>query len=515
MSSKAKQTNTMHYVKITAGILISVFLLVLSSFPVAYAYYFKTRFFPNTVVAGVDVSRMELAQAKEILQKKFGSDDQKKLFLTLADKEYTFNFEQLGISFQWREVLNDTFQNQRNRSIIKDGLYLARDIITQKKTIKPAILTIQKEKINSNLSQILGEVNKNPVDASIAVSGDQLVINKEEYGVGIDKIVLEKMLYSSLNQKALDSNWKELHLTFQASSLEPSNKEADLGAIKTQAEGMIKSPIYLVFEDKKYTFSANRMIKWLKFETKAGTVTPSIDQAAVTKDITSIAKKIDIKPVEKRISSIDGSIMQEGKDGRSLARTKLASDILAIFTPTPTQASNNSPNNSILDQSIAIPSANAFSENRTIAMQVDTKPFATKTMAPPFTPGMYPGKYIEMNLSNQTMYLWEGQNKVKEFRISSGKRSTPTREGVFKIKNKAPKPKSFPWIMPWWMAFAQDRTGAWQGIHELPVDMRTGYKEGIGDIGYAVSHGCVRLSVGPAQEVYNWAEVGIPVYIHK
>jgi lipoprotein-anchoring transpeptidase ErfK/SrfK len=111
--------------------------------------------------------------------------------------------------------------------------------------------------------------------------------------------------------------------------------------------------------------------------------------------------------------------------------------------------------------------------------------------------------------------LWEGTTLFKEYRISSGKASTPTREGTFNIRNKASVGKSFPWIMPWWMAFAQDRWGAWQGFHELPVDMRTGLKEGIGDIGYAVSHGCVRLPVGQAQEVFNWTSVGDPVYIHR
>jgi lipoprotein-anchoring transpeptidase ErfK/SrfK len=29
-----------------------------------------------------------------------------------------------------------------------------------------------------------------------------------------------------------------------------------------------------------------------------------------------------------------------------------------------------------------------------------------------------------------------------------------------------------------------------------------------------VSHGCIRLGIGPAETLYNWTEVGTPVYIY-
>jgi len=51
-------------------------------------------------------------------------------------------------------------------------------------------------------------------------------------------------------------------------------------------------------------------------------------------------------------------------------------------------------------------------------------------------------------------------------------------------------------------------------IHELPY-WPNGYREGENHLGVKVSHGCVRLGIGPAKYVFDWAEIGTPVYVHK
>lgn len=51
------------------------------------------------------------------------------------------------------------------------------------------------------------------------------------------------------------------------------------------------------------------------------------------------------------------------------------------------------------------------------------------------------------------------------------------------------------------------------GIHELPV-WPDGIKEGENHLGTPVSHGCVRLGVGPAEFLYNWTPIGTPVKIY-
>ncbi len=122
------------------------------------------------------------------------------------------------------------------------------------------------------------------------------------------------------------------------------------------------------------------------------------------------------------------------------------------------------------------------------------------------------GKYIDINTSSQIMTIFEDGKFLDAYLISSGKRGMQTPIGEHKIYNKFPRAfsKAYGLYMPYWMAILP--TGK-VGIHELP-EWPGGYKEGANHLGIPVSHGCVRLGVGSAQRVYEWAEIGTPVIIH-
>jgi len=127
-------------------------------------------------------------------------------------------------------------------------------------------------------------------------------------------------------------------------------------------------------------------------------------------------------------------------------------------------------------------------------------------------PKITQGKYIDLNVKSQVMVIFEEGKALDAYLISTGKRGMDTKQGNFKIHNKFPRAfsKAYGLYMPFWMAVVPD--GKF-GIHELP-EWPGGYKEGANHLGIPVSHGCIRLGVGPAERVYNWAEIGTPVVIH-
>jgi lipoprotein-anchoring transpeptidase ErfK/SrfK len=122
------------------------------------------------------------------------------------------------------------------------------------------------------------------------------------------------------------------------------------------------------------------------------------------------------------------------------------------------------------------------------------------------------GKYIDVNLATQIMTIFENGKIINSFLISSGKAGMDTPKGEHQIYNKHPRPwsKKYGLYMPFWMAITSD--GKF-GIHELP-EWPSGYKEGQNHLGIPVSHGCMRLGVGSANTVYNWAEIGTPVLVY-
>ena len=121
-------------------------------------------------------------------------------------------------------------------------------------------------------------------------------------------------------------------------------------------------------------------------------------------------------------------------------------------------------------------------------------------------------KRIVITLASQTMTYALGPKTLGTYKVSTGRPGHPTPLGTFAINDKKKRAWSNAaklW-MPYWMPFK----GSTYGIHELP-EWPGGKKERENHLGTPVSGGCVRLGVGPAKALYEWAEVGTEVTINK
>jgi hypothetical protein len=117
---------------------------------------------------------------------------------------------------------------------------------------------------------------------------------------------------------------------------------------------------------------------------------------------------------------------------------------------------------------------------------------------------------IEINLKEQRLFYIVDEQIWKTFPVSTGQPSMPTPTGEFQIMNKIVKAWSnaYQLWMPYWLGLGSSRIG----IHELPV-WPNGYREGEDHLGQPVSHGCIRLGVGPASYLYERVDIGTEVRI--
>lgn len=115
-------------------------------------------------------------------------------------------------------------------------------------------------------------------------------------------------------------------------------------------------------------------------------------------------------------------------------------------------------------------------------------------------------RWIEIDLSEQRLYAWQGNQKIYIFRISTGTKKTPTVKGRFVINSK----------------YRSHRMrGDDYDIPDVPYVMY--FHEGYAihgaywhnNFGTPVSHGCVNLPVKNARRLYNWAKVGTSVLVHQ
>lgn len=123
------------------------------------------------------------------------------------------------------------------------------------------------------------------------------------------------------------------------------------------------------------------------------------------------------------------------------------------------------------------------------------------------------GKRILVDISEQHLYAYEGERLVFSFVASTGAPGLGTRPGRYSVQNKIPNAYGSTWNiwMPHWLGIYW--AGSLQnGIHALPI-LPDGSRLWAGYLGTPVSYGCVILGVQEAQQLYEWAEVGIPVDI--
>jgi tetratricopeptide (TPR) repeat protein len=127
---------------------------------------------------------------------------------------------------------------------------------------------------------------------------------------------------------------------------------------------------------------------------------------------------------------------------------------------------------------------------------------------------LFPPKRIEVNISTQRFYAWEGDRLVYQFLTSTGLPDKATAAGNFKVQSKIPNAYSSIWRlhMPYWLGIYN--VGRIEnGIHALPIRPDGSVMWG-GLLGQRASYGCVILSTAAARLIYEWADIGTPVHIH-
>ena len=133
------------------------------------------------------------------------------------------------------------------------------------------------------------------------------------------------------------------------------------------------------------------------------------------------------------------------------------------------------------------------------------------TVTPKTSPpeGVTGNRWIDVDLEEQTLAVYDNNELVFATVIASGLEPFYTRPGLFQIYQKKETetmrnndPTDFYYLdnVPWTMYF--DKARALHGAY-----WRTRF-------GYPQSHGCVNLSVGDAHWLFNWANEGDWVYVH-
>jgi hypothetical protein len=107
------------------------------------------------------------------------------------------------------------------------------------------------------------------------------------------------------------------------------------------------------------------------------------------------------------------------------------------------------------------------------------------------------GKHVEFDWSRQVLVLADHGRPYRAYHVSSGKASTPTVFGSFRFYRQEPGTNSHGMVHSSYFIGGY----AIHGYASVP--------------NYPASHGCLRVPIPNALSIYNWIDIGDPIYAYE
>ncbi len=439
----------------------------------ALTTWYDGRILPGVVAAGQNLGGMTIPQARDALQKEAASY---RLSLNVAGLKYELTAAQLGVSFDPEATLDVAYSTGRT------SLYppLHTDPV-------PMAYHLDRPTLKTFAMSVASKVGTQPVDAAVVFANGKFQAVPDKAGMTVAWRGLEQLIEHDLSFP-----------TRGGLELQPRQQQADiqvgaLGPTLDEAAQLVTTPIVLTYGDKVFAPTQSDMGQWIAFEKFQGDtqarLVPKVDSSKLKNYVQNLANKLDVAAVNQLVNVQNGAstVSRAGANGTAIDQDK----VLAAITEAVTKQ-----------------------EALTYTITSHTVPF--KTVSNVFQVLDFP-KYIEVNLSKQHLWVWQDGQIILESPVTSGATGAGlgTVTGLFSIYYKTTNTHLVGYQYGWnydvpvkyWMPFYQG-----YGLHDAV--WRHGNFGGP-DYWYGGSHGCVNLPDDTAAFIYNWSDIGTPVWIHK
>jgi len=222
-----------------------------------YHLYFGRKVIPGVNVAGVNVGGMTYKQATRVLGN-LDESTQKTLVLSLKDKNYKLDDEEMYLEYSWDATISRAFEVGRTGNVFVDSKDKLAGIF--KKLHLPAFYNFEEDPLNRFLISIQGEVNSLAKNAKYVIVNDGLEIESEEVGLKVD----EEKLYSTVIDRLGTMNFDEIKIPTKVD--EPTLTVSDLELTMDEAQNIVFNPLHIAYKDKSWVVSNIQKLNFLTFK---------------------------------------------------------------------------------------------------------------------------------------------------------------------------------------------------------------------------------------------------------
>ena len=447
------------------------FLIVAALGVVLVNALYNGRALPGVTVGNVAVNGLAAPEVRKVIE---DQKSQLKVVFQDGDTSLTATAEELGMAVDVDATVKQTLSARRNGDVT-DNLALWR-----MQTV-PLSYTNDAGILKDYIARHFPKLQVDPQDAQLIFNDatKQFDVKSGVPGRGFDIKRFESALPD------LARNPRMLVLPVSTVPVEPLI--GDAAAVKTQKDINEQIAVKLEFmhEGKvAYTVGLEQIAKWVHFvpDTTAGTLTPDFDTAKIEQFLRDdVGGKVTTLPIDRKVirdkTTGAETVVQAGRKGYRVKDTdKLVHEVI-----------------------------DALKNRQSLSRELDVEEAPFKTVTITGT-----GKWIEVDISQQRLTLWLGDDVVNSWLISSGKAATPTQIGEGRIYAKYPM---------------QTMTGTINGeYYYVPNIKWVSYFNGgeaihgtywHSNFGHPMSHGCINMTEAAAKIVYDFAPIGTKVIVHQ
>lgn len=466
----AKKKKRHKVLGIIGGSVLGVILAVYFGF----AIFFSSHFYFHTTINGVDYSLQSVSKVEDAMTQEVGVY---KLSLKEADGDVdVIDGQQIDLSYKKGEELNTVLKNQ-NVFLWPRSLWENFDI---QASVGVEYDETKLENLLNGLDCMKEENQVAPVSAVPEYDGQKFVVKAEELGSLINVDVFKEKVAEYIGgfRDTLDMVEEDCYVKASYFSDSPEV----IAACETMNAYLGASVTY-TFGGATEVVDGSVISQWL---TTDENMNVTYNEEGVSQYIASLAEKYDTYRKQRTFTSGSGNTVnvQGGNYGW------------------------------LIDQATEIEALKANISNK----EVVTKEPVYKQTAASHGAADWGNTYVEVDLTNQYMYLFVNGSVVTSSPIVTGKPSegSATPQGVYSIRYckrnavlRGPKKPdgTYEWESPvdFWMPF----NGA-IGLHDAT------WQSSFGGNRYLThgSHGCVNLPYNIAKTVFNNVSAGTPVVCH-
>ncbi len=468
---------------------------------------YADQIYPNIYVLGEDLGGLTPDQAAERLQASSGDYASGELVLSEGEQTWTVSWSEAGLRIDVEATAQRAFNAGRERgwrTLL--GIWLGERV-----EVSP-VFTLDEEATREVLEQLAPEMAQPPIEATLTLDGGEIVALPGVPGRRLDIDATLEKIVTTVNHLGPDNVFAP---TFRA--VPP--RIADASPVEAEAEAMLRREIHITAygqhkgETHRWDWSLGReaIVDWLAVEELEETpgFTIELDEEAVQATLAELAAELEADDWGFPLDEATGDVVQAFRTG--------GGEVTVELTPPPrTYVVQPGDRLTIIAEKFGMPpgliaeaNADVDLNNLQVGQQLLIPPQEVLT---PYDP--VPGKKIMISIAEQRMRVYENEQLLYDWPVSTGIKSSPTYRGHFQVLDKEEEAYASQWDlwMPHFIAIYRAGGDTYNGIHGLPT-LSNGQRLWAGNLGSRASYGCIVLGLEEAETLYSWVEIGVSVIV--